>query len=116
MNCAREGCTSAATCAIAFAIYPPKAVMEFHKTDQYLTRMILGLKVCDEHFADLERDGPFKMMPREQVEAIAVFCGRSAKVAVDVDATRILRVALDDPELAVLERQRKPSPAQGVSE
>jgi hypothetical protein len=105
--CSHTGCAVPPVCAPALAIFPPRAVMEFHKTDQFLNRLIFGLRLCDEHARELEAAGPFALMKREDVEAIARMCGRAARVAVDVDGTKIIRVALDDPELLIMDKLRK---------
>ena len=104
--CARAGCTAAATCAVGIAIYPHRSLLTFYRTTQWLTRMILGLELCDVHFEEVRAEGAFALMPRTHLEPIAALCARSSRVAVDVEASAIVPVRLDDPDYLVLLDQR----------
>jgi hypothetical protein len=98
----REACGKPGTCALGIAFYPPAAVMEFYRTDRFLTRMITGLIVCDEHLAESMAAGAFALMPREHLKPIADVCARSSGTAVDMEATKVVRVELSDPDYLLL--------------
>jgi hypothetical protein len=102
----RAGCTKPAVGAIGIALYPPAAVMRFHRTTQWLTRLILGLEECAEHRAATIAAGPFELMPRDKLAPIARLCERSSGTKVDLEASKVVAVAFDDPDYQVLMRQR----------
>jgi hypothetical protein len=64
----------------------------------------MGLEVCDACFGKLKVND---VMKREDLLPIAHMCGRTAGVTVDVDATKVVRVELDDPEYLILKRRPK---------
>jgi hypothetical protein len=104
VTCERRGCTSPATCAVGIAIFPVKAVMEYHKTNEPLTRLLFTLTLCDPHLHEAIEAGAGALMARDKLEAICKFAGKSARVAVDVDASKVVRVELNDPDLLVLQK------------
>jgi hypothetical protein len=104
--CARTHCGKPATCAVGIALYPPRSVMKFYRTGQWLTRMILGMTVCDEHFPT----NPFELLPRDRLAPIAKVCEQSSGTAVDIEGTKAVKVALDDPDYLMLLRQGKEQP------
>lgn len=102
--CQRKECLESATCAVGLALFPHPAVRVFNKSDAPITRLILGFYLCDAHMAVAVEEGPFELVPRDKMEAIADFCRRTAFTVVDLDATKVVRVELNDEELAMLQK------------
>lgn len=101
--CAREGCPRAAEVVLGLEIYPPKSVMEFYKTTDCLTRMLISLKVCRECVAKLT----FKDVIRpEQFLPICGMVEKTNGTAVDVEATKVVAVEYDDPDYLFMLQQQ----------
>lgn len=103
--CKRDDCVAPAVCVFGITLYPPAAVMKFYKTDRPLTRLILGLEVCQAHFDEVK--SPFDLMPRDKLLPLARVCEQSSSTAVDLEASKLVAVSLDDPEYLLLLKQRK---------
>ena len=103
MKCDCQECQKEAIGAVGIAFYPPKAVMNYHKTDRWLTRLVMGLCLCQQHLNELE---PFELIPRDKMQAFANLIEKSSKTAVDLEACKIVSVSFTDPEYLALLRSR----------
>lgn len=103
--CEKVDCDNEADGMTGVAIFPTKALMEFYRTDQSLTRMIMSLALCAKHRAELKID---EMFPGPLLDNLIRVVEASSGVKVDRDAMKIVRVNLDDPDyLALLSIQAK---------
>ena len=103
-KCMRTGCEAPAASAIAIEFYPPKALMEHFHTTRYLTRIVLGLEVCEEHGKGLEA---VELIGREQLERFAKLVTANCGTAIDIEASRVVPIGFTDPEYLALLHGRK---------
>lgn len=106
-RCDKIDCGAHATSVIGIQIFPSKSLMSHYQTDKPLTRLLLGLHVCDVHFKEIERDGVNNLMPAENLNPIIDMCERSSGTVVDKTATKLVQVPLTDPEYMMMKRARE---------
>lgn len=104
MDCQKIGCEQQATTAVAVEFYPPKAVMKFYRTNKYLSRMIVGIEVCDTCFSAMTLA---ELFPDGRLADLAKPVERGTGTAVDLAATKLVRIAFTDPEYLRLVAMRK---------
>jgi hypothetical protein len=105
-RCSRTDCDAAAVSVLGIACYPPEAVMRAHQSTKPLTRIILGLHVCDRHLKEAQECGPANLISARDLELFTGLIERSTGVAVDRTATVVVRVDFTDPDYQTLCRVR----------
>lgn len=103
----RTDCTAPAIASLGLELYPHKALMALYKSDSYLTRLVIGLFVCEAHFTEARDAGPFELLPRDKLMPLARVAGSKSGIAVDLEATKVCAIALDDHDLLMLDRARR---------
>jgi hypothetical protein len=103
VSCDRTGCTRRAKGALGFEFYPPRAVMQHYRTTQPLTRFIVGLNVCHQHLREVD---PIMFLGVNVLPLLKVIQARTG-TAVDLQATKAVLVAFDDPEYLRLQEARQ---------
>lgn len=88
-QCNKLDCWNVAAGAVGVAVYPAL------KTDKYLTKMVLGLVVCQ---ACLDLIKVEDLMPKDKLEPLLKMIENAAQVKVNHDACKIILVAFDDPD------------------
>jgi len=102
-TCERTGCGQPAKGVVGFDFYPFKALMKHYRTNEPLTRMVLGLKVCGEHIRDVD---PVTMLGANVWPLVKSVEG-STGIAVDMAATKAVLAPFDDPQYLTLVNQRE---------
>jgi hypothetical protein len=92
-RCDRLDCKSEAIGVMGADIFPPKAVMDYYKTDRCITRMLVGVNVCQAHFDTLTLSEVFT---EESLETMLEFVQTQTGTAVDKDATKLVLIPYTD--------------------
>jgi hypothetical protein len=96
-------CPTPADGVIGIELYPFASLMQLRGLTNPLTRMILNMPVCEQHRAEFVIDD---VLNPEALAVIVRELEHRTSVSVDPKATKISRVAFDDPDYLMLERQR----------
>lgn len=95
-------CRNDATGAVRIEFWPHKAVQAMVKEPAPLQTMVLGLYVCQGCFSMLKPGAILAGSTLQSLERFAM--QRNHGITVDRSETRLKHVALDDPEVQLLER------------
>ena len=98
-TCANEGCTHPAEVVLGVELYPPAAVMAFYNASHPITRMLMNLKVCRTCVSSLSYK---HLMTPEQFLPLCKLIEQQSGTAVDVEATKIVPVELNDPDYLLM--------------
>lgn len=101
MNCDKTGCPNEATGAIRIELWPHPAVQKMVVKPRPLLTMVMGLYTC-------ERCVPTKVADVCDPKMLHALESHAARqhhgILVDRSQTKIVRIALDDPELLVMQQ------------
>lgn len=95
ITCSKRGCVSPAIGAVALALYPHKGTMRFYKRDDPLVRLTFAIVLCATHFDQVK---PEHLFTFAQISAFARAIEDFTGTTVDLNASRLLRVDLGDPQ------------------
>src|SRR4051812_43494642 len=109
MRCDRVGCPVPAVCSLGIEIYPPHHVMAHFNRTSPLSRMIVGIVVCNLHAEQAIDEGAFALIGEDQTKSFGGLISRSTNVEVDHAGYKVVRIAFDDEDYLMLQRQRSAS-------
>ncbi len=99
MKCNRTGCNREATNALGVEFYPHEALMVYYNSREYITRIVIGLDVCEECTKiTVIKD----LFPGNRLLELVKTIEDSSSITVDMNNLKIVPVSFEDPEYIYL--------------
>lgn len=106
-TCNRKGCGQPADGVLALELYPHRSVMKHYRCTNPLTRIIIGLVLCNAHKDEAIADGAPAFIPADALEGMIQTCEEASGTAIDRAGHRTVLLPLDHIDVLKLAKIRE---------